>query len=194
MRKRYGFGRHSIAYICNSVGDKFRRSKAKETALTVEQQVYIALRCYVSVSFLQVIGDTIGYDKATVSRAGNLPIYMLTGQGQPMIPTYSQHIKPMSLPEDKQQRLADGLILGDSGYLPAHNYEIKFQVRMKPEKVCRVIGACAVLNNKALTRNVPLEDICGVHVQHDQPVQVPNFEGEQDGRHIREHIARVFFN
>lgn len=65
---------------------------------------------------------------------------------------------------------------------------------MKPEKVCRVFGACAVLHNIALTRNEPLEDVCGVHVQQDQPVQVPNFEGEQDGRHIREHIARVFFN
>ena len=41
-------------------------------------------------------------------------------------------------------------------YLPAHNYEIKFQVRMKPEKVCRVFGACAVLHNISLTRNEPV--------------------------------------
>ncbi|CAG2190501.1 HARBI1 [Mytilus edulis] len=71
MRIRYRFGRDSIAYICNIVGDKLRRSTAKETALTVEQQVCIALRFYASGSFLQVIGDTMGYDKATVSRAVN---------------------------------------------------------------------------------------------------------------------------
>ncbi|XP_071152204.1 putative nuclease HARBI1 [Mytilus edulis] len=96
MRIRYRFGRDSIAYTCNVtgvevstgfvfplstqvlgyrtnniVGDKLRRSTAKETALTVEQQVCIALRFYASGSFLQVIGDTMGYDKATVSRAVN---------------------------------------------------------------------------------------------------------------------------
>ncbi|VDI74702.1 Hypothetical predicted protein [Mytilus galloprovincialis] len=71
MKIRYRFGRDSIVYICNIVGDKLRRSTAKETALTVEQQVCIALRFYASGSFLQVIGDTMGYDKATVSRAVN---------------------------------------------------------------------------------------------------------------------------
>ncbi|XP_063446549.1 putative nuclease HARBI1 [Mytilus trossulus] len=134
--------------------------------------------------------------------------------------------------ETNNRGLADGLILGDSGYAcrpflmtpyvnPRERHQQRFnrahsstrsiierafgilkrrfhvlhsEVRMKPEKVCRVFGACAVLHNIALTRNEPLEDVCGVHVQQDQPVQVPNFEGEQDGRHIREHIARVFFN
>ncbi|CAG2247352.1 HARBI1 [Mytilus edulis] len=213
------------------------------------QQVCIALRFYASGSFLQVIGDTMGYDKATVSRAvndvtnalldvkdnfiqwpkdinsknrmkcgfhrqmnfpnvlgcidcthikiqgpsedeaafvnrkgfhsvnvqaGNLPIYLLTGQGQPMIPTSSTHQTYVTTWRQTTEDLQT--------------------VRMKPEKVCRVFGACAVLHNIALTRNEPLEDVCGVHVQQDQPVQVPNFEGEQDGRHIREHIARVFFN
>ncbi|VDH98948.1 Hypothetical predicted protein [Mytilus galloprovincialis] len=69
MRIRYRFGRDSIAYICNMVEDKLKRSTAKETALTVEQQVSIALMFYASVSFLQVIGDTMGYNKATVSTA-----------------------------------------------------------------------------------------------------------------------------
>ncbi|VDH98483.1 Hypothetical predicted protein [Mytilus galloprovincialis] len=262
MRIRYRFGRDSIAYICNIVGDKLRRSTAKETALTVEQQVCIALRFYASGSFLQVIGDTMGYDKATVSRAVNDVTNALLDVKDNFIQwpkdinsknrmkcgfhrqmnfpnvlgcidcthikiqgpsedeaafvnrkgfhsvnvqavcdyegkftnisanwpgsTHDSHIfntsKPMSLPGDKQQRTC-------------RRFDTRRQrVRMKPEKVCRVFGACAVLHNIALTRNEPLEDVCGVHVQQDQPVQVPNFEGEQDGRHIREHIARVFFN
>jgi hypothetical protein len=38
------------------------------TGLTVDEQVKIALRFYASWSFLQVIGDTLGYNKGTVSR------------------------------------------------------------------------------------------------------------------------------
>ncbi|CAG2227345.1 HARBI1 [Mytilus edulis] len=163
MRIRYRFGRDSIAYICNIVGDKLRRSTAKETALTVEQQVCIALRFYASGSFLQVIGDTMGYDKATVSRAVN----------------------------DVTNALLD---VKDNFIQWPKDINSKNRMKCEAQEVCRVFGACAVLHNIALTRNEPLEDVCGVHVQQDQPVQVPNFEGEQDGRHIREHIARVFFN
>jgi hypothetical protein len=32
-----------------------------------------------------------------------------------------------------------------------------FQIRMKPEKVCRIIGAGAILHNIALLRNEPLD-------------------------------------
>ncbi|XP_052084585.1 putative nuclease HARBI1 [Mytilus californianus] len=312
MRTRYRFGRDSIAYICNIVGDKLRRSTTKETALTVEQQVCIALRFYASGSFLQVIGDTMGYDKATVSRAVNDVTNALLDVKDNFIQwpkdinsinrmkcgfhrqmnfpnvlgcidcthvkiqgpsedeaafvnrkgyhsvnvqavcdyegkftnisanwpgsTHDSHIFNTSnlchYLETNNRRLADGLILGDSGYAcrpflmtpypnPRERHQQRFnrahsstrsiierafgilkrrfhvlhsEVRMKPEKVCRVFGAYAVLHNIALTRNEPLDDVFGVHVQQDQPVQVPHFEGEQDGRHIREHIARVFFN
>ena len=37
-------------------------------ALEPEQQVLIALRFFASDSFLQVIGDSFGVDKSTVSR------------------------------------------------------------------------------------------------------------------------------
>ncbi|XP_063416443.1 putative nuclease HARBI1 [Mytilus trossulus] len=262
MRIIYRFGRDSIAYICNIVDDKLRRSTAKKTALTVEQQVCIALRFYASGSFLQVIGDTMGYDKATVSRAVNDVTNALLDVKDNFIQwpkdinsknrmkcgkftnisanwpgsTHDSHIFNTSnlchYLETNNRGLADGLILGDSGYAcrpflmtpylnprerhqqrlnRAHSstrsiterafgilkrrfHVLHSEVRMKPEKVCRVFGACAVLHTIALTRNEPLEDVCGVNVQQDQPVQVPNFEGEQDGRHIREHIARVFFN
>jgi hypothetical protein len=32
-----------------------------------------------------------------------------------------------------------------------------FQIRMKPVKICRIIGACAILHNIALLRNEPLD-------------------------------------
>ena len=65
---------------------------------------------------------------------------------------------------------------------------------MKPEKVCRIFGACAVLHNIALSRNEPLVNDDGAGVRLDQPVQVPAFLGVQDGRNTREHVARLFFN
>ncbi|CAC5384976.1 unnamed protein product [Mytilus coruscus] len=51
---------------------------------------------------------------------------------------------------------------------------------MKPENVCPVCVACAVLHNIALTKNEPLDDVCDVHDHQDQPVQVLPFKGEQD--------------
>jgi hypothetical protein len=44
------------------------RPTAKRTALSVEQQIMIALRFYGSGAQLQVVGDTLGFDKSTVSR------------------------------------------------------------------------------------------------------------------------------
>ena len=69
LRARYRFGRDSIDYLCNLLEGDLQRGTQKKTGLTVEQQVAIALRFYASGSFLQVIGDTLGYDKSTVSRA-----------------------------------------------------------------------------------------------------------------------------
>ena len=68
LRKRYRFGREGINYITELVRENLERGTNKKTALTVEQQVMITLRYFSSGSFIQVIGDTFGYDKSTVSR------------------------------------------------------------------------------------------------------------------------------
>ena len=67
-----------------------------------------------------------------------------------------------------------------------------FQIRMKPVKICRIIGACAILHNIALLRNEPLD--ADDAQQQEQPVDIPGFQGRQDGRNIREHIAREIFS
>ena len=69
LRARYRFGRQSILYITNLLARDLRRSTARNHALTPLHQVLIALRFFTSGSFLQVIGDTVGVDKSTVSRA-----------------------------------------------------------------------------------------------------------------------------
>ncbi|CAC5394832.1 HARBI1 [Mytilus coruscus] len=217
LEGRYRFGKDLIAYLCNLLQDRLSRHTNKATALTVEQQVCIALRFYASGSFLQVIGDTLGYDKGTVSRV----VSDVTDVLIDIKDDFTNH-----------RGLIDGVILGDSGYAcrpflltpyanPTERHQQRFngchastrsviertfgilkrrfhvlhsEVRMKPEKVCRIFGACAVLHNIALSRNEPLVNDDGAGVRLDQPVQVPAFVGVQDGRNTREHVARVFFS
>ena len=69
LRARYRFDRQSILYITNLLARDLRRSTARNHALTPLHQILIALRFFASGSLLQVIGDTVGVDKSTVSRA-----------------------------------------------------------------------------------------------------------------------------
>ena len=67
LRSRYRFGLESIIYITNLLEASLRRKTKRNNPLSVLQQVLIALRFYASGSFLQVVGDTVGVDKSTVS-------------------------------------------------------------------------------------------------------------------------------
>ena len=68
LRARYRFGKDSILYITNLLAETLRRKTNRNHPLSPLQQVLIALRFYASGSFLQVVGDTVGVDKSTVSR------------------------------------------------------------------------------------------------------------------------------
>ncbi|CAC5426814.1 HARBI1 [Mytilus coruscus] len=68
LRQRYRFGRETIEFLANELRGDLERNTSKKTALTVEQQVMIALRFFVSRSQMQVVGDTMGFDNSTVSR------------------------------------------------------------------------------------------------------------------------------
>ena len=68
FRARYRFGRASIDFILDSIEDGLKRKTKRNHALKPIDQLLIELRFYASGSFLQVIGDTIGVDKSTVSR------------------------------------------------------------------------------------------------------------------------------
>ena len=69
LRARYRFGSESIQFITNLIETDLRRKTNRSHALRPIDQVLIALRFYASGNFLQVIGDTVGVDKSTVSRA-----------------------------------------------------------------------------------------------------------------------------
>jgi hypothetical protein len=68
LRIRYRFGSQAINYITDLLHDDLVRDTDRNFALIPDVQVLVALRFLASGSFLQVIGDTFGVDKSTVSR------------------------------------------------------------------------------------------------------------------------------
>ena len=66
---RLRFWKDSINFICDLLKDNLMRSTRRNEALEPINQVVIALHFYASRAFLQVIGDTFGFDKATVLRS-----------------------------------------------------------------------------------------------------------------------------
>ena len=63
------------------------------------------------------------------------------------------------------------------------------EIRMKPEKVCLLIGACAILQNIAIMFNEPEED---EDIDPQEPEVEPHV-GHDTGRQIRAHITNNFF-
>ena len=64
------------------------------------------------------------------------------------------------------------------------------EVRMRPERVCQLIGACAILHNIAIAFNEPMED--EEDYEDDEP-DVQEYQGRKRGHLIRDHIANTFF-
>ena len=71
LRTRYRFGRASIEYNTNLIKADLQRKTNCCYALKPIDQVLIALQFYASSGLLQVVGDTTGVDKSTVS----LPVH-----------------------------------------------------------------------------------------------------------------------
>ncbi|XP_028419108.1 putative nuclease HARBI1 [Dendronephthya gigantea] len=65
------------------------------------------------------------------------------------------------------------------------------EIRMEPEKVCLLIGACAVLQNIAIMFNEPDEEE-DVDLEEPDPEVEPQV-GHDTGRQIRAHITNNFF-
>ena len=63
---------------------------------------------------------------------------------------------------------------------------------MQPERVCKIIMACAVLHNIAVEMKEPMDDV-------DRTDDLNNdiniaFQGPDEGRVVRDYIARMFFS
>ena len=80
-------------HITDLLAEDLRRKTQRNHPISALQQVLIALRFYASGSFLQVIGDTIGVDKSTVSR-------VVTNVSLVLVAKQQQYIK---WPKDQQE-------------------------------------------------------------------------------------------
>ena len=63
------------------------------------------------------------------------------------------------------------------------------KVRMVPEKVCLIIGACAVLHNIAILQGEPME----AGEENFEIAAVEGYDGPEQGQSIRDHICHTFF-
>ena len=77
LRSRYRFGRECIEFLVALLRDDLQRPMSRNHTLSTTVQVLVALRFFASGSFLQVIGDTLGLSKSTVSRTVNNVSYAL---------------------------------------------------------------------------------------------------------------------
>ena len=68
VKSRFRFGRDSLNYLADLLSDDLARNTARNHALSPLVQVLVALRFFALGSFLEVIGDTFGLPKSTVSR------------------------------------------------------------------------------------------------------------------------------
>lgn len=68
LRSRYRFGRDSIEFLTEILEEDLQRPTKRNHALSPTLQILVALRFFASGSFLQVIGDTVGLPKSSVSR------------------------------------------------------------------------------------------------------------------------------
>ncbi|XP_048240406.1 putative nuclease HARBI1 [Haliotis rufescens] len=75
------------------------------------------------------------------------------------------------------------------GWLKRRFHVLHGEIRMSPERVCTIIGACAVLHNLAIILREPMLDVDG---EDDSNIE-GQYTGPEDGRGIRDYITRHYF-
>ena len=63
------------------------------------------------------------------------------------------------------------------------------EIRMAPEKVCIIIGACAVLHNRAILLSEPVED-----GEDGREIENNVYCGPEQGQAVRNHITQTYFS
>lgn len=61
---------------------------------------------------------------------------------------------------------------------------------MKPHRVCKIVIACAVLHNICIRLGEPDEE--DQDEEDDQPQLIP-YQGQQDGKGIRDYVTQQYF-
>lgn len=69
FRRRFRFYKNTFNYICTMLEADLDHEHLRGGALTVKQQIMVALRYYATGSFQMVIGDITGIHQSTVCRS-----------------------------------------------------------------------------------------------------------------------------
>ena len=102
LRERYRFGREAIEVITGLVEERLRRKTERNHALSARTQVLITLRYLATGNFMQTVGDTLGFDKSTVSRTVNCVIDAIC--------TLKNTFLQWPVGRDRKQNIKDGFM------------------------------------------------------------------------------------
>ncbi|CAC5423162.1 HARBI1 [Mytilus coruscus] len=224
IRSRFRFKRESIQFISDLLRNDLSHTTRRSQPISVEMQVMLALRFYASGSFLEVIGDTMGVDKATacravndvtnallskkdqfikwparqeerieISRVSSVEVYFQDGYpcSKFLLTPYLHPATPSQEAYNRAHTRTRCTIERVFGWWKRRFHVLHGEVRMKPAKVCRIIGACAILHNIAIMLREPMEDDESGENQED--VGQMNHSGPEDGRTIRNFITTSYF-
>ncbi|CAC5417874.1 HARBI1 [Mytilus coruscus] len=239
IRSGFDSKRESIQFISDLLRNDLSHTTRRSQPISVEMQVNSLeyyLFCNASTTILrfwklfEVIGDTMGVDKATACRAVNDVTNALLSKKDQFI---KWSARQEERDRNKQGFFRGGLFPGVIGCIDGTHVKIQApsedepayvnrkgwhsinvqgvcdheervfgwwkrrfhvlhgEVRMKPAKVRRIIGACAILHNIAIMLREPMEDDESGENQED--VGQMNYNGPEDGRTIRNFITTSYF-
>lgn len=64
---------------------------------------------------------------------------------------------------------------------------------MQPEQACAIVVACVVLHNLGIDRH-DIVDTPPINHQRVDEIALPVDGGRNEGKNVRDHISRTFFN
>ncbi|XP_029691502.1 putative nuclease HARBI1 [Takifugu rubripes] len=170
LYSRYRFRTQDIIYLCDVLRPHLQRPTVRSHALTVEEQVLIALRFFASGSFFEVIADSIGVTKSTVGFTSN------SQQNFNYAHTSTR-----------------GTIERINGILK-RRFSCLNYLRVEPKEACNIICACIVLHNIAQKRRVSMEEddvpLPEGLIEAPQPHQTD----EPAGRAVRSAMVNLYFS
>ncbi|CAC5390379.1 HARBI1 [Mytilus coruscus] len=198
--------RRSILVLSDLVRDDLQRGTHRNHALTVEQQVIVTLRFLARGSFLQVVGDTLGLDKGTVSR-------VVKDTTAALCMRQNEFIKWPKSDVEKNKIKAGNFRIGEFpnliGVIDGTHVRIQAPTTDEASYVNRKgyhnINVQAVCDADGKFTNINTSWPGNAHYLHsfvdelpkDQEEEMPNidavYNGANDGRRIRDHITQMYF-
>ncbi|WAQ96676.1 HARB1-like protein [Mya arenaria] len=214
LLERYRLDREGIEFLEAELNQFIGPVAARNRSMTVTEKILITLR-YLATGGIQLNdGDIHIVSQPSVSRAvgqpgathdsrmlresglhalflgGHVPgdhSYLLGDSGYPCKRwLLTPYVNPQPGAQTRYNRVERGI-----GQLKRRWGILNGEIRLKPEKACKVIIACAVLHNICKRRNIPLLDI--LPNPAGQGMNQSVYAGPQEGLRYREFVAQSFF-